>query len=88
MRVMPVVLGVALGLVALAPAASPATAARYLNIEDVRAMAFDRGIVRLEEIELHRKRGIWKVEGEDAYGHEIEMKVDARTGQIIKMERD
>ena len=51
-------------------------------------MAFDRGIVQLEEIELHRKRGVWKVEGEDAYGHEIEMKVDARTGAIIKMERD
>ncbi|HUU24739.1 MAG TPA: PepSY domain-containing protein [Methyloceanibacter sp.] len=84
--VLPVVLG-ALGLVALGLAATPA-AARYVDIEDVRAMAFDRGIVRLEEIELHRKRGIWKVEGEDAYGHEIEMKVDARTGQIIKMERD
>jgi len=86
MRVMPVVLGVA--LFSLAFAATPATAARYVDIEDVRAMAFDRGIVRLEEIELRRKRGIWKVEGEDAYGHEIEMEIDARTGQIIKMERD
>ena len=82
MRVLTVVLASALGLSAL-----PASAA-YVDIETVRAMAFDRGIVRLEEIELHRKKGIWKVEGEDAYGEDIEMKVDAFTGHIIKMERD
>jgi len=86
MRVMSVVLPTLFSL-AIGLAATPASA-RYLDIEDVRAMAFDRGIVRLEEIELHRRRGVWEVEGEDAYGHEIEMKVDARTGAIIKMERD
>ena len=82
MRVLPVVLAVALGF-----AITPALAA-YVDIEDVRAMAFDRGIVRLEEIELHERKGVWEVEGKDAYGHEIEMEVDARTGRIIKMERD
>jgi len=82
MRLTPVVLGVVLGF-----AAAPAFA-RYIDIETVRAMAFDRGIVKLEEIELKRKKGIWKVEGEDAYGHEIQMKVDAYTGRVIKMERD
>ena len=84
MRVMPVLLPV---LFAVGFAASPASA-RYVDIEDVRAMAFDVGIVKIEEIELHRRKGVWKVEGEDATGHEIEMKVDARTGRIIKMERD
>lgn len=83
MRVLTVVLGLAIGL-----STSPASAGRYLDIEDVRAMAFDRGIVRLEEVELKRNKGIWEVEGEDAYGHEIEMKVDAYTGRVIKMERD
>jgi uncharacterized membrane protein YkoI len=82
MRLMPIVLASALALTAL-----PAAAA-YVDIETVRAMAFDRGIVRLDEIELHRKRGVWEVEGEDAYGNDIEMKVDAFTGRIIKMERD
>ncbi|WP_083239061.1 PepSY domain-containing protein [Methyloceanibacter superfactus] len=86
MRLMSVVLPTLLGL-AIGLAATPASA-RYLDIEDVRAMAFDKGIVRLEEIELNRRRGIWKVEGDDAYGHEIEMKVDAVTGRIIKLERD
>ncbi|MGK2923290.1 MAG: PepSY domain-containing protein [Methyloceanibacter sp.] len=83
MRLMPVVLalGVSLGF------AAPASAA-YVDIETVRAMAFDRGIVKLDEIELKRRKGIWEVEGEDAYGEEIEMEIDARTGRIIKMKRD
>jgi len=92
MRVLTVVLGLAASLT-IGLSASPATADRYveidyIDIEDVRAMAFDRGIVRLEEVELNRRRGVWKVEGEDETGEDIEMKVDARTGRIIKMERD
>jgi uncharacterized membrane protein YkoI len=51
-------------------------------------MAFDKGIVKIKEVELHK--GIWKGEGEgeDARGHEIKMKVDAWSGQIIKLKRD
>ena len=64
--------------------AAPAFAAN-LTIEDVRYMAFDKGIVKIKEVELHK--GIWKV-GEDAGGHEIKMKVDAWSGQIIKLKRD
>jgi uncharacterized membrane protein YkoI len=82
MRVIPILLALMLGL-----GSTPALAA-YVDIETVRLMAFDHGIVKLEEVELHRRKGIWKVEGEDAYGKEIEMKVDARTGRIIKLERD
>jgi len=82
MRVVPIVLALGFSLGFAAPAAA------YVDIETVRAMAFDRGIVKLEEIELKRRKGIWKVEGEDAYGEEIEMEIDARTGRIIKMKRD
>ncbi|HML92523.1 PepSY domain-containing protein [Methyloceanibacter sp.] len=86
MRVLTLVLGLAaclsLGLV------SGAAQARNVGIEQVRQMAFDHGIVRLDEIELRRRKGIWKVEGEDANGNDIEMDVDARTGRIIRMERD
>lgn len=84
MRLMSVLLPTAL---ACGIFASPALA-RYVDIETVRAMAFDRGIVKLEEIELHKRKGVWEVEGEDAYGHDIEMKVDAWSGRVIKMERD
>ena len=49
-------------------------------------MAFDKGIVRIDEVELDD--GVWEVEGTDASGHEIEMKIEAGSGQIIKLERD
>ncbi len=84
MRVLTVVLGLGTGL-ATVLAAGPASA-DYLDIETVRAMAFDQGIVHLEEVELDD--GVWKVEGEDEYGQEIEMEVDARSGRIVKMKRD
>jgi uncharacterized membrane protein YkoI len=45
-----------------------------------------KGIVKIEEIELDD--GIWEIEGWDAGGHEIEMKVDASSGQIVKLKRD
>jgi uncharacterized membrane protein YkoI len=65
----------------------PASAfAAYVDIEQVRFMAFDKGIVNIDKVELDD--GVWEVEGEDARGHEIEMKVDARSGRIIKLERD
>lgn len=86
MRVLKVVLGLAacstLGL------ASSAALAQSVGIEKVRQMAFDRGIVDLEEIEYKRRKNIWKVEGEDARGEDIEMHVDATTGRVLKMERD
>jgi hypothetical protein len=61
-------------------------AAQGVTIEDVRGMAFDKGIVKIEEVELDD--GIWEVEGTDASGHEIEMKVEALSGRIIKLERN
>jgi hypothetical protein len=79
MRAIPAFLAVSLAL------AAPA-AAQPVTIEDVRFMAFDKGIVTIEEVELDD--GIWKVEGTDASGHEIKMKVEAGSGRIIKLERD
>jgi len=66
---------------AVLPAAADAM---HLNIEDVRAMAFDKGIVALKEIELDH--GVWKVEGRVASGHKIEMRVDS--GEVVKMRRN
>ena len=79
MRFIPAVLALSFALVGPA-AAGP------VSIEDVRAMALDKGIVKIEEVELDD--GLWEVEGYDANGREIEMKVDAASGNIIKLERD
>jgi uncharacterized membrane protein YkoI len=61
-------------------------AAQPVEIDEVRDMAFERGIVKLKEIELDD--GIWEVEGKDARGRKIEMEVEADTGRIIKLKRD
>jgi uncharacterized membrane protein YkoI len=79
MRFIPAFLAVSFAL------AAPA-AAQPVTIEDVRAMAFDKGIVKITEVELDD--GIWEVEGTDASGHEIELKVDAASGAIVKLKRD
>ena len=79
MRVIPAFL--VLSLASAIPAA-----AEPVSIDDVRAMAFDKGIVKIEEVELDD--GMWEVEGYDANGREIEMKVDAASGNIVKLERD
>ena len=79
MRTIPAFL--ALSLAAAAPAS-----AQPVTIEDVRGIAFAKGIVRIEQVELDD--GVWEVEGIDASGQEIEMKIEAGSGQIIKLERD
>ena len=61
-------------------------AAEPVNIEQVRQMAFEKGIVKIEEVELDD--GLWEVEGYDDSGHEIEMKVEAATGAIVKLSRN
>ena len=73
-------------LFALSAAAALPAAAGAQHLDDVRNMAFDRGVVTIKEIELDH--GIWEVQGRDAGGHKIEMKVDALSGEIVKMRRN
>lgn len=84
MRVIPTFL--APTFLALSFALAVPAAAQPVSVDDVRAMAFGKGIVKIEEVELDD--GIWEVEGYDASGHEIEMKVDAGSGAIVKLTRD
>ena len=60
--------------------------AQHLTIDDVRNMALARCVATIKEIELDH--GIWEVQGRDASGHKIEMKVDALSGEIVKMRRN
>jgi hypothetical protein len=73
-------------ILALSAAILPAAGAHRLTIEDVRAMAFDKGIATIKEIELND--GIWEVQGRDESGYKIEMKVDARSGEIMRLRRN
>jgi len=65
--------------------ALPALAAKRLTVDDVRDMAFAKGVVTIKEIELDD--GIWEVEGRDAGGRKIKIEVDARSGEIVKIKR-
>jgi hypothetical protein len=63
----------------------PASAKSHLTVEDARLIAFNHGIVSIEEIELDD--GVWEIEGDDASGHEIRIEVEAWSGRIIKVRR-
>jgi uncharacterized membrane protein YkoI len=72
---------------ALAPLALSAAARAHLTVEDImRAIAFDKGVKDIKQIELDH--GIWKIEGRDATGHKIEIEVDAQSGEIVKIKRN
>ena len=79
MRFFPIVLVASL-LLALPAAAQP-----RVTIDDVRNIAFSRGIVTIKDIDLDD--GVWEVVGFDSYGAKIKMKVDAWSGAIIKLKR-
>ena len=79
MRIIPAVL-------ALTFASAVPAAAAPVNIDDVRAMAFDKGMVNIKNVELDD--GVWEIKGYDATGHKIKMEVEAWSGAIVKLKRD
>lgn len=70
-----------------APALAQTTgvAVAIISIEQARDIAARYGMARIEEIELDD--GLWEVEGRDIRGRDREMKIDARTGAVVKIER-
>jgi uncharacterized membrane protein YkoI len=65
--------------------ALPAAAAGRLTVDEVRDMAFAKGVVTIKEIELDH--GVWEARGRGADGHKIEIEVDASSGEIVKIKR-
>jgi hypothetical protein len=72
-------------LVASLLLALPAAARPRVTIDDVRNIAFSRGIVVIKDVDLDD--GVWEVVGFDPTGAKIKMKVDAWSGAIIKLKR-
>jgi len=68
------------------PALAQSTPPRYIGIERAGAIAARYGIVKIREIELDD--GKWEIEGSDRAGRKRELDIDARTGKVIKFERD
>jgi uncharacterized membrane protein YkoI len=44
------------------------------------------GVALVEDLDCDDGR--WEVEGRDANGREIEVRIDPRTGQVLRVERD
>lgn len=78
-----------LALPALARAQTPAApkpSDRVISMEEARRIATDNGVARIEEIEFDNDH--WKVEGRDSLGSEIEIKLRASDGTVLKLERE
>ena len=60
-----------------------------LSVNHAKAMdiARDQGVATVWEMKL-TKRGNWKVEGSDAQGHKIEVRIDGKNGKVEKVERE
>jgi len=70
------------------PPGQPSTGQQQARVSPEQAiqMARNQGLVDIRE--LDRDGDVWEVEGHDAQGHEIEVKINILTGQIVSVERD
>ncbi len=61
-------------------------AAQHAVIPQARALeiATAQGVAHV--IESRLRRGLWKVEGHTAEGREIEIEIDAHSGEVVKRE--
>lgn len=55
-------------------------------IDEIVARLRTAGYTEIREVE--RERGRYEVKGRDAQGQPVELYMDARTGEVLKVERD
>ena len=60
-----------------------------LSVNHYKAMdiAKGKGVATVKEVKL-TKRGNWKIEGTDAMGRKIEVRIDGKNGKVEKVERE
>lgn len=73
-------------LVAVLFASSPASAQVYfVSAADAQAIAAQNGVAV-----IYRQRlddGVWKIEGRDVEGRYVYMRIDPRSGDVVRLER-
>ena len=57
----------------------------YLSAGDAQAVAAENGVAEFYKIRLDE--GVWKIEGRDLSGRYVYVRIDPRTGQLIRFER-
>jgi Peptidase propeptide and YPEB domain len=56
-----------------------------LSVGDVQAIAAQNGVAAFYRVDLDE--GVWKIEGRDLNGRYVYMRIDPRTGQVVKLDR-
>ena len=57
----------------------------YLSAGDAQAIAVENGVAEFYRIRLDE--GVWKIEGRDLNGRYVYVRIDPRTGQLIRFDR-
>jgi hypothetical protein len=74
------------GEVMIAPAPLPGPMVGPPTMEDARLIAMTSGVVVVEDVDRRIWDGNWEVEGEDAYGEDIEVVIDSETGAVLRID--
>lgn len=69
----------------LAPSTVPAQPIFYVTSDAARAIAGDNGIAIIYRLRLDE--GVWKIEGRDVNGRYVYMRIDPRTGDVVRLDR-
>jgi Peptidase propeptide and YPEB domain len=59
--------------------------APYVSAADAQVIAGQAGLAVIYRLRLDE--GVWKIEGRDGNGQYVYMRIDPRTGQVIRLER-
>ena len=73
----------------LVPSTAPAQAVYppYLSAADAQAIAVQSGVAIFYYYRVRLDEGVWKIEGRDLNGQYVYVRIDPRTGQIVRMDR-
>ncbi len=74
-------------LLALLSVSSPAPAQipYYVSSADAQAIAVQSGVAVIYRLRLDE--GVWKIEGRDVTGRFVRMRIDPRTGDVVRLDR-
>jgi hypothetical protein len=68
-----------------APAPAQVVYALPLSAAGAQAIATESGVAVFYRVRLDE--GVWKIEGRDLNGRYVYMRIDPRTGQVVRLER-
>jgi hypothetical protein len=64
----------------------PAVVYGELTEQDAVAIAMMHGIVRVEDVDTRMWDGNFEVDGEDASGDDLEIRIDSKTGEVLEID--